>query len=123
MRSDLKIGDLRGATLEKARKDLNQVGKFKRPDTKAWNELGLFFKIRNVIVHAGGFTLGSNYHKAIEQFCEKRTDIKLEHGSIEIQPAFLNLLIEQLRAFNEQLEGEFKSLCEQTRSQNITSRR
>jgi len=114
-RSDLRVVDLRGSTLERARKYLNAVGKFASPNSLAWDELGMFFKIRNVIVHAGGFTLASSYQKAIQQFCEKRKDIHLEHGSIEIESAFLEFLIEQLKTFVEQLEREFKSLCEQTR--------
>lgn len=114
-RSDLRVSDLRGSTLERARKYLTAVGKFASPSLFAWHELGLFFKIRNVIVHVGGFTHASNYQKAIQQFCEKRSDIRLEHGSIEIEPAFLEFVINRLLVFLEQLEGEFRSLCEQTR--------
>lgn len=114
-KSDLKASDLKGSTLERARKYLNAVGKLERPGSTEWDELGLFFKIRNVIVHADGFTLGSSYQKAIEHFCEKRSDIRLAYGSIEIEPAFLEFFIDRLKEFIEQLEGEFRALCEETR--------
>lgn len=68
-----------------------------------------------MIVHADGFTLGSSYQKAIEHFCEKRSDIRLAYGSIEIEPAFLEFFIDRLKEFIEQLEGEFRALCEETR--------
>ena len=111
-RSELNVRDLRGGILERTRKYLTAIGKFKEPNSAAWTEIGLFFKIRHVIVHVGGFTLGTNHQKAIEQFCKSRSDIRLEHGSIEIEPAFVEFLIDQLKEFIQQLENEFKALCE-----------
>jgi hypothetical protein len=114
-RSELNVRDLRGSILEASRKYLTAIGKFKAPNPAAWTEIGLFFKIRHVIVHVGGFTLGTNHQKAIEQFCKSRSDIRLEHGSIEIEPAFVEFLINQLQEFIQQLESDFKALCEDTR--------
>ena len=113
-RSELNVHDLRGGILERTRKYFAAIGSFKEPNSAAWTEIGLFFKIRHVIVHGGGFTLGTNHQKAIEHFCKNRTDIRLEHGSIEIEPAFVEFLIDQLKEFIQQLESEFKALCEDT---------
>lgn len=114
-KSALNVSDLRGGILERTRKYLTAIGNFKGPNSAAWIEIGQFFRIRHVIVHVGGFTPGSNHKQAIEQFCKNRTDIRLEHGSIEIEPAFVEFLIDHLKEFIQQLESEFKALCEDTR--------
>lgn len=105
----------KGSTIERARRFLQAVGHFQKPDTSVWTEVGLFFKIRNVIVHRAGFATGSKYEKLIEIFCHNRSDIRLHNGVIEIKPEFLEFIINQLIVFVDQLESEFLLLCEQTR--------
>lgn len=68
-----------------------------------------------MIVHAGGLTLGTNHERVTQRFSKGRGDLWLEHGSIEIEPAFLEFLINQLKEFIQGLEGEFRALCDETR--------
>jgi len=102
-------------TLKRSRKYLTAAGKFSRPSLDAWNGIALFFKVRHVIVHANGFVIGSKHRNAIEQFCQKRADLRLQHGFLEIEPSFLEFLIDRLQDFIRQLETEFRALCEETR--------
>lgn len=114
-KSELRSTDLKGSTLERARRFLLAIGHFQKPASSAWDEIGLFFKIRNVIVHSAGFTIDSNYEKPLEQFCQDRNDIRISGGMVEIEPAFLEFLIGKLVEFVGQLENEFQLLCEQAR--------
>jgi hypothetical protein len=115
-KSELRSADLKGSTLERARKFLQAVGNFQKPISSVWDEIGLFFKIRNVIVHNAGFTTKSHYEKAIEKFCQNRSDIRVHNGVVEIKPEFLEFIINQLIGFVDQLESEFLLLCERTRN-------
>jgi hypothetical protein len=72
-RSDLTARDLRGSMLERARKYLGAIGKFERPSSARWDEIDSFLRIRHVIVHVGGLTLGTNHQKAIERFSQGAT--------------------------------------------------
>lgn len=114
-KSELSPANEKGSTLTRARRFLKKVGHFKKPASAAWEEIETFFKIRNVIVHERGFAEGSRYKEIIKSFCQKRGDIRLCHGEIEIEPEFLEFTINQLIAFVEQLEDEFRLLCERTR--------
>jgi hypothetical protein len=113
--SELRASDLKGSTLERTRRFLQVVGHFQKPISSEWEEIGLFYKIRNVIIHNAGFAAKSNYKKAIERFCRNRSDIRLHHDAIEIEPEYLEFMINQLLVFIDQLENEFLLLCEQTR--------
>lgn len=110
---DSKTG--KGGTLARARRFLKFVGEFDTPAPSAWEEVDTLFKIRNVVVHAAGFAAGSRYEKAIEGFCNGRTDIRLAYGTVELDPEFFEFVIDRLLAFLEQLESEFLALCERTR--------
>jgi hypothetical protein len=105
----------KGSTLARALRFLRAAGQFYRPDPSAWEEVGTFFKIRNVVVHNAGFAAGSKYEKAIEGFCSGRSDIRLSYGTVEIEPEFFEFVIDRLLAFIEQLESEFLALCDRTR--------
>lgn len=114
-KDELSSADGKGSTLKRARRFLQKVGHFRKPASAAWDEMETFFKIRNVIVHERGFAEGSRYKEIIKSFCHKRSDIRLHHGEIEIEPEFLEFIINQLIAFVGQLEDEFRLLCERTR--------
>lgn len=115
MKSELRANDLRGSTLERAQRFLIAVGHFDNPAAPMWDEIGLFFKIRNVIVHSAGFIASAPYQKQIENFCRKRPDIQIVNKAIEIKPKFVEHIIDQLSEFVEHLEEEFRLLCERTR--------
>jgi hypothetical protein len=85
-----RLRDLRGSMLERARKYLVAIGKFKKPNPTIWEQIDLFFKIRHVIVHVGGFTLGSNHQQAIERFSKGRDDLRIEHGCFKRSPATMS---------------------------------
>jgi hypothetical protein len=107
--------DGKGSTLVRARRFLKAVGQFQRPTSALWEELGAFLKVRNVVVHTGGFAAGSKYERTIEQFCRLRSDINLSQGTVEIQPEFFEFIINEILMFIEQLESEFLALCERAR--------
>lgn len=115
-KSDLSSADQKGSMLKRARRFLQTVGHFQKPILSEWTEIELYFKIRNVIVHHAGFAAASQYEKLIETFCQNRSDIRLQHGAIEIEPEFLVFVINRLAEFVDQLEKEFQLLCERTRT-------
>lgn len=115
-KSELSAAELERFTLKDARKFLQAVGRFQKPIQPAWDEIGLFNKIRNVIVHNAGFTAKSKYKRAIEKFCRNRSDIRLRYEVTEIDPEFLDFMINQLVEFVDQLEKEFLLFCERTRA-------
>jgi hypothetical protein len=115
-KSELSAAELEHFTLQDERKFLQAVGRFQKPIQPAWDEIGLFKKIRNVIVHNAGFTAKSKYKKAIETFCRNRSDIRLRYEVIEIDPEFIEFMINQLVEFVDQLGKEFMLLCERTRA-------
>jgi hypothetical protein len=102
--------------LKVARKFVSTTGGFQKPSSSEWNEIRAFFQIRNELVHSQQFGTVSKRKKAIENFCRNRNDIRLHHGEVEIEPEFLEYIINQLINFVEQLESEFKLLCERTKS-------
>ena len=102
--------------LEIARKFLSANGGFNKPCASEWNEIKAFFQIRNELVHSQQFGTVSKRKKAIEEFCENRSDSRLHHGEVEIEPQFLEYMITQLISFVQQLEREFKMLCERIKS-------
>ena len=114
-KSELSSANQKGSMLTRSRKFLQSVGNFQKPLLPAWDEIELFFKIRNVIVHNAGFLAKSKYKELIENFCQSRTDIRFTYGFIEIEPEFLEFIINQLVGFVDQLENEFRLLCERTR--------
>lgn len=112
---DSSSTDGKGSTLVRIRRFLKNVGEFEGPTPSAWEEVGTFFKIRNVVVHTAGLASGSKYEKVIEGFCSSRTDIRLSYGILEIEPEFFEFVINRFIALIEQLEIEFAALCERTR--------
>lgn len=106
----------RSDTLKVARKFLEVTGGFQKPCWPEWNEIGLFFKIRNEIVHSPAFGTVSKRKEEIEKFCKDHNGIRLHHGVVEIEPEFLEYIINQLISFVNQLESEFTLLCERTRN-------
>lgn len=114
-KSEFDLTDGKGSKLARARRFLKTVGQFHGPAPSAWEEVGTFFKVRNVIIHTAGFAAGSKYEKAIEGFCTGRTDIRLSYGTLEIEPEFFEFVINKFVALVEQLESEFVALCERTR--------
>lgn len=115
-KSELSFAKGRGSMLTRARKFLQTVGQFQKPNLPEWAEIELFFKIRHVIVHHAGFAAASKDKKLIKNYCLSRSDIQLQHGGIEIKPEFLEFIINQLIGFVDQLEKEFLLLCERTRA-------
>lgn len=92
------------------------TGGFQKPSSSEWNEMGLFFKIRNEIVHSPEFGKIPKRKEEIERFCQDHNGIRLRHGVIEIELEFLEFIINQLITFVAQLESEFTLLCERIRN-------
>jgi len=113
---EAEVPSFRRDSLKVARKFLEATGGFQRPGSSEWKEIGLFFKIRNQIVHSPEFGAVSKRNEEIEKFCQDHNGIRLRHGVVEIDPEFLELIINQLISFVDQLESEFTLLCGRTRN-------
>jgi hypothetical protein len=103
-------------TVKVARKFLSDKGGFQKPSDSEWNEVRVVFQIRNELVHSQELGTVSKRKKAIENFCKNRSDVRLHNGEIEIEPEFLEYIINQLINFIEKLESKFKMLCERTKA-------
>jgi hypothetical protein len=103
-------------SVKNAREFLSTIGGFQNPSPSEWEAIGLFFKIRNEIVHTQEFGAVSKRKDEIAKFCKHRNDIRLHYGEVQIDPEFLDSMINQLIGFIDQLENEFTSLCERVRS-------
>lgn len=115
-KSELSADNLERLSRKKARKFLETKGDFQKPIQPAWDEIDLFYKIRNVIVHNAGFIAKSTYKDDVEKFCQNRSDIRLRYEVIEIDPEFIEFVINQLVELVDQLRKEFILLCERTRA-------
>jgi hypothetical protein len=103
-------------TLKTARDFLKATGGFQKPRSSEWNEISVFFKIRNELVHSPQVGKLPKRREEIERFCRSHDGIRLHHGVVEMEPKFLEFIIDQLVTFASQLDSEFTLLCERTRN-------
>ncbi|MCI0732416.1 MAG: hypothetical protein L0Y38_01170 [Methylococcaceae bacterium] len=108
----IALNDLRGSTLERARKYLSTFGKFALPTDASWEELGDLYALRNVIVHNGAMIEGSSKSKRIDAMIRRSPGISNRSaGFLEIKREFCTFAHEAVVKFFEEASEALKGLC------------
>lgn len=105
----LVMGDLRGSTLSRPKKYLQAFARFQNPSQESWFLLERIFDVRNVMVHASGFSGDYRNHKQIAAFTAVAPGISLTHDHIEVKREFCEYCLARVSEFCDQLHGAYES--------------
>lgn len=103
------VGDLRGSTLSKPKKFLQAFGRFESPPEELWNVIERIFDVRNVMVHAAGFSGAYRDHKKIVEFATKVPGLTLENEHIRADRPFCEYCLERVADFCRLLHEQYES--------------
>lgn len=103
------VSDLRGSTLSKPKKFLQAFGQFENPTEEMWNDIERIFDVRNVMVHAAGFSGTYRDHKKIVEFSSKVPGLTLQNESIQIERLFCEYCLEKVAQFCKSIHEQYDS--------------
>lgn len=97
----IKLTDLRGEGIVRAKNYLKKVVKIDFPDqTPSWDDIIMYNRMRNFIVHNGGQLDNNDQAKQVESFISARPSITLDHlRNIQFSKDFCGEVINTLRSF------------------------
>jgi hypothetical protein len=99
--------DMKGSIIERAKKFLEAIGKFKKPKDHEWKLLIDIYKLRNALVHNGGRIEGVNDEKRLVKFIKDRPEISISsYGKVDINTEFCEFALKKVRDFFDQLHKE-----------------
>jgi hypothetical protein len=103
------VSDLRGSTLSKPKKFLQAFGRFESPSEEIWTVIERIFDVRNVMVHAAGFSGAYRDHKKIVDFATKVPGLTLQNEHIQADRLFCEYCLETVTEFCQLLHKQYES--------------
>lgn len=103
------VSDLRGSTLSKPKKFLQAFGGFEGPPEEMWTVLERIFDVRNVMVHAAGFSGAYRDHKKIVEFAAKVPGLTLQNEHLQANRFFCEFCLETVTVFCRLLHEQYES--------------
>jgi hypothetical protein len=106
--TELKLADLHGQGIERAKNFLSKVCKVESPfKSPEWDAISNFAKLRNVMAHTfGELDLSRQEHRHILSYCKNQQNIKIIHYSpenefaeVELSLEYVNFAIKSFRKF------------------------
>ena len=103
------VSDLRGSTLSKPKKFLQAFGRFEDPPEELWTVIERIFDVRNVMVHAAGFSGAYRDHKKIVEFAATVPGLTLQNEHIQAERLFCEYCLERITEFCNLLHKQYES--------------
>ena len=107
LNSSLK--ELRGKGISRARMYLVKVAGVNFPNTKEWQEIITYNKLRNCIVHRGGGIAHLHPDDFLMKYIEKNRHLSCSEGLLEIDKGFCEQVVTNIQKFEQQLQKEIHS--------------
>jgi hypothetical protein len=111
-RAPIKVSDLQGSTLSKAKKFLAAFAKLDLPSKTSWDEIQRVFDVRNVMVHEGGFAGSSKNRNKVTEFATIAPGLALDNNHLEVKREFCEYCLASVSRFCDELYGAYHSFRE-----------
>lgn len=111
-RVPIKVSDLQGSTLSKAKKFLAAFAKLDFPSETSWNEIQRVFDVRNLMVHEGGFAGSSKSRNKLMEFAGIAPGLALNHNHLEVKREFCEYCLALISKFCDELHNAYQSFRE-----------
>ena len=103
------VSDLRGSTLSKPKKFLQAFAQFESPPEEIWIVMERIFDVRNVMVHAAGFSGAYKNHKKIVEFSTNARGLTLQNEHLLADRLFCEFCLEKVTEFCRLLHEQYES--------------
>lgn len=108
---DISSSELKGNVFERSQKYFKKIAKVNFPDqTREWELINKFNRIRNCIVHNNGYTNGLSNEQNLLKDIETTQYIKLDDNRIELSYPFCLEVIEIIYSFFNILTDEIENV-------------
>lgn len=111
-RVPIKVSDLQGSTLSKAKKFLDAFARLDLPSETSWGEIQRVFEVRNVMVHEGGFAGGFKNRNKLVEFAAIAPGLALSNNHIEVKREFCEYCLASVSRFCDELHDAYHSFRE-----------
>lgn len=108
-RCNIKLTELKGATLEQARKYYSQFGKFESPSADLWERMIFVFRIRNIHTHQQGFAGDRKGQERFFDFVGALPAVRIENSFMELQAGSCSKILEITEEFHAALLAEYEA--------------
>ena len=106
---ELRVIDLKGMGIQRARTYLKKVAGVDLPVSQAWEKIKMAQDIRNLVTHNGSrLKAGDKSSEKIRKYAEKTKSVLLDDDQITLNDAFLPDVLEHMRQFSQDVIAAMK---------------